>query len=256
MLAIGRASVLRGLGRLPFPSGLYNLDVFDERLSIRCVAGPQTTYGQRIPTARCTCALFRCSLMLFAPVTQASAAAVDLAAGGFQRHAAPLLRHRNRPSSSPYGARDRPVWVSTHGQPLAALVPDSRLAAPARLRTGCSSSVAARARGARHFALILLGHPAPAHRICARGFHAREVRGAWLPSSSAPRCCTARRSQSRLRCAAVSARSGAPLTFEPTHGRGAVSCRAGPSRAAEQRRRSGVARHGGWPRGVCHRCAG
>ena len=31
MLAIGRASVLRGFGRRAFPSGLYLLDVFDER---------------------------------------------------------------------------------------------------------------------------------------------------------------------------------------------------------------------------------
>ena len=51
MLAIGRASALRELDRRPFPSGLYRLDVFDERAFGACAsAGPQTAYQQR--TAR------------------------------------------------------------------------------------------------------------------------------------------------------------------------------------------------------------
>ena len=57
-LAIGRASALRRLGRRPFPSGLYLLDVFDER-SFGALPGlkPHTDSAPRIPTVRCICAV-------------------------------------------------------------------------------------------------------------------------------------------------------------------------------------------------------
>ena len=251
MLAIGRASALRRLGRRPFPSGLYLLNVFDER-TFGAPPGPQTACGQH--AYQLSDAHVLCSLMLFAPLTQASAAAVDLAPGGFQRQARCSFSSASRSRSPPHLATVRAMhrgspcvgvqpmgrrslgWRPTRAMPLARRLLifgwPTVLAGLASSRSPCS---AIRARAPRRRSRI----------ACSR--FSRSFGGCVRPPS-APRCCTARRSRPRLRCAAASksrcgrARgSSSSLMFELTATVRAVPHGAEPSSAS-----GGAARRGAW----------
>ena len=119
---------------------------------------------------------------------------------------------RRRAARSWLALRECP-WA----QALAGLAPDPRLAVPARLRAGCSSSggrpCSRRSPRARSpSSAIPHAASALAWITCSRSSRSF---GGCACSPCAPRCCTARRSRPRLRCAVASTRS-ARLRFELT----------------------------------------